>query len=78
MDGGIERDQSQFLSQPRRQNGLAILWAAALLAAAMIGAVGTAAAQDFQIPGEQVLRSLSPDEKAAMERQMTTEALRGR
>ena len=75
MTAGLNETQSQFLTPAAAPNGSAILWAAALLAAAMIGAVGTAAAQDFQIPGEQVLRSLSPDEKAAMERQMTTEAL---
>ena len=38
-------------------------------------AAGPAAAQEFQIPNERVLRSLSPDQRAAMERQMTTEAL---
>ena len=75
MTAGLNETQSQFLTPAAAPNGSAILWAAALLAAAMTGAVGTAAAQDFQIPGEQVLRSLSPDEKAAMERQMTTEAL---
>ena len=75
MTAGLNETQSQFLTPAAAPNGSAILWAAALLAAAMIGAVGTAAAQDFQIPGEQVLRLLSPDEKAAIERQMTTEAL---
>lgn len=55
--------------------GSAMRTFAALWAGLMLIVAGTAAAQEFQIPSEQALQSLSPSEKAAMERQMTTDAL---
>jgi hypothetical protein len=41
----------------------------------ILNLAGPAAGQDFQIPVEDLLQPLSPAEKAAMERQITTETL---
>ena len=46
-----------------------------VFAALVLVAAGAAPAQDFEIPPEAVLGAMSADEKAAMERQMTTDAL---
>ena len=46
-----------------------------VFAALVLVAAGAAPAQDFEIPPEPVLAAMSADEKAAMERQMTADAL---